>query len=294
MRQSGGGRASSVALLVAGTSLWGLFSAGLALSGSDQAGPLVAMGAAIPLLVVAAVTGRRPGLELRSHPRIYVQLGLLEAVNISLYVAALAIGPVPVVVALHLASPIMLLVLAVVTGKRAMNVRIVVELLLLVSAIVLVSARPDAEIGSGSALLACGLALGSAAAVTALIVLVARESQNRDPTVSAGLQLAVAGVLTAPFLTMTTWDWERMLTELGLGATLLGPGFALYWRAMRRLSPPIAGALGVNEAVVASIVVAALDKSQLSLPTVLGGILVAAAVLLDAESGYIDGHRPDG
>ncbi|WP_181723494.1 DMT family transporter [Nocardia gipuzkoensis] len=284
MRQSAGGRASSVALLVAATSLWGLFSAGLALLGSDRAGPLVAMSAAIPLLMVAAATGRRPGRELRSHPRIYIQLGLLEAVNISLYVAALAIGPVPVVVALHLASPIMLLVLAVVTGKRAMNVRIVVELLLLASAIVLVSARPGTEIGSGSALIGCGLALGSAAAVTALIVLVARESQDRDPTVSAGLQLAVAGVLTAPFLlTTTTWDWGRTLAELGLGAALLGPGFALYWRAMRRLSPPIAGALGVNEAVVASIVVAVVDRSQLSWPTVLGGVLVAAAVLLDAE-----------
>ncbi|MGY1865720.1 DMT family transporter [Nocardia gipuzkoensis] len=284
MRQSAGGRASSVALLVAATSLWGLFSAGLALLGSDRAGPLVAMSAATPLLMVAAVTGRRPGRELRSHPRIYIQLGLLEAVNISLYVAALAIGPVPVVVALHLASPIMLLVLAVVTGRRAMDLRIVVELLLLASAIVLVSARPGTEIGSGSALIGCGLALGSAAAVTALIVLVARESQDRDPTVSAGLQLAVAGVLTAPFLlTTTTWDWGRTLAELGLGAALLGPGFALYWRAMRRLSPPIAGALGVNEAVVASIVVAVLDRSQLSWPTVLGGVLVAAAVLLDAE-----------
>ncbi|WP_217999126.1 DMT family transporter [Nocardia exalbida] len=283
-----------MALLVAGTSLWGLFSAGLALLGSSGAGPTVAMGAAIPLLVTAAVTGRRPGLALGSYPRIYIQLGLLEALNISLYVAALTIGPAPVVVALHLVSPIMLLVLAIVTGKRTMNLRIVVELLLLASAIVLVAARPRAQIGSGNALIGCALALGSSAAVTALIALVARESQDRDPIVSAGLQLAVAGVLTAPFLTMTTWEWERMLAELGLGATLLGPGFALYWRAMRRLSAPIAGALGVNEAVVASIVVVALDRSQLSLPTVLGGILVVAAVLLDAESGYIDGRRPDG
>ncbi|WP_157106988.1 DMT family transporter [Nocardia arthritidis] len=283
-----------MALLVAGTSLWGLFSAGLALLGSNGAGPLVAMGAATPLLIIAAVTGRRPGVELGSHPRIYIRLGLLEALNISLYVAALTIGPVPVVVALHLASPIMLLLLAVATGKRAMDLRIGVELLLLASAIVLVAARSRAGIGSGNALIGCGLALGSAAAVTALIVLVARESQDRDPIVSAGLQLAVAGVLTAPFLTMTTWDWARMLAELGLGATLLGPGFALYWRAMRRLSPPIAGALGVNEAVVASIAVAAVDTSQLSLPTALGGTLVVVAVLLDAESGYIGGRRPGG
>ncbi|MEU2036146.1 DMT family transporter [Nocardia amamiensis] len=283
MRQFGGGHASSVAILLAGTSLWGLFSAGLALLGSERAGPLVAVGAAIPLLIVATVGGRSPGRELRSHPRIYVQLGLLEAANISLYVAALSIGPVPVVVALHLASPIMLLILAVLTGKRAMNARIVVELILLVAAIALVSARPGTKTGTEEALIGCGLALGSAAAVTALIILVARESGRRDPTVSAGLQLAIAGVLTAPFLTASTWDWNRMLAELALGAALLGPGFVLYWRAMRGLSPPTAGAIGVNEAVVASAVVAALDRSQISLPIALSGALVAAAVLLDAE-----------
>ncbi|MEU2040495.1 DMT family transporter [Nocardia niwae] len=272
-----------MAALVAGTSLWGSFSAGLALLGSDVAGPLVAIGAAIPLLVVAAVTGRRPSLAFRTHPRIYLQLGLFEAVNISLYVAALAIGPVPVVVALHLTSPIMLLVLAVATGKHALNGRIVVELLLLVSAITLISARPVAHNGSGSALIGCGLALGSAAAVTALIVLVSRESRNRDPTTSAGLQLAFAGVLTAPILTMSTWDWGRALVEMGLGAALLGPGFALYWRAARHLQPATVGAVGLTEAVVASALVGILDRTEMSIPIVISGILVAAAILLDIQ-----------
>ncbi|WP_327114454.1 hypothetical protein OHB12_34565 [Nocardia sp. NBC_01730] len=87
MRPFGVGRALLVAVLVAGTSLWGFFSAGLALPGSERAGPLVAVGAVIPLLVIAAVGGRRPGRELRSHPKIYVQLGLLEAVKISLFLA---------------------------------------------------------------------------------------------------------------------------------------------------------------------------------------------------------------
>ncbi|WP_157124491.1 DMT family transporter [Nocardia pseudovaccinii] len=284
------GAAVPVVVLLAGTSLWGLFSAGLAVLDSGGAGPLVALGGAIPLLVIATLGGRRPWRELRSHPRIYVQLGLLEAANLSLYIAALAIGPVPVVVALHLASPIMLLSLAVLTRKRKMSAVIVAEVLLLAAAIALVSARSGAHVGAGMALIGCGLALASAATVTTLITLVARESRHRDPTVSAGLQLTAAAAFTAPLLTTTTRDCEHMLAELALGAGLLAPGLALYWRAMPRLSAPIAGAVGVNEAIVASGVVAALDRSQISLATALSGLLVAAAIVLDARC--FDGNRP--
>lgn len=60
--------------------------------------------------------------QLRLHSRTYLQLGLLEGVNSSLYAAALAIGPAPVVVALPLTSPIMLLLLAVRTGKLPVSV----------------------------------------------------------------------------------------------------------------------------------------------------------------------------
>ncbi|MFF0529371.1 EamA family transporter [Nocardia amikacinitolerans] len=276
-------RGVSLAYLLAGTSLWGLFSAGLAVLGSGRAGPVVSAGAAVPLLVVAAVTGGRPLRELRSHPRLYLRLGLLEAVNISLYAAALSIGPVPVVVALHLTSPIMLLGVAVVHRQRAMNGRLLLEALLLTAAIALVSWRPAGGVDAGRALLGCVLALGSAAAVTALIMLVARESAHRDPTAAAGWQLGFAAVLSAPFLLGGAESGQRLLVQLLLGAALLGPGFALYWRAMRHVDAPTAGALGLSEAVVASTVVAILDRSQISLLTVVAGVLVAIAVLLDVR-----------
>ncbi len=283
MRQLGATRTSATAVLVAATSLWGCFSAGLALLGSGRAGPLVALGAGIPLLVIARVRGCNPWREVSSHKRTYLQLGLLEAVNISLYAAALAIGSAPVVVALHLTSPIMLLLLAVYTGKSPMTLRIAVELGLLVTAIMLVAARPGAEINIASAVLACVLALGSAAAVTVLIILVAKESRRRDPTMSAGLQLAVAGVLTTPLLATATWNGSRMLAESAICAALLAPGFALYWRAVRHLQPATVGAVGLTEAIVASALVGVLDRSQISIPIVISGILVAAAILLDIQ-----------
>ncbi|WP_280491981.1 hypothetical protein [Nocardia asiatica] len=283
MWQFGAIRTSAAAALVAATSLWGCFSAGLALVGSGRAGPLVALGAAIPLLVIAAIGGGSPWREFSSHPRTFLRLGVLEAMNISLYAAALAIGPAPVVVALHLASPLLLLLLAVRAGERPMSVGVAVEFLLLIIAIMLVAARPGTEVRTGSAVLACVLALGSAAAVTALIILVTGESRQRDPAMSAGLQLAVAGLLTTPLLLSVTWNGTRMLAELALGAALLGPGFALYWRAVRHLQPATVGAVGLTEAIVASGLVGVLDRSHISIPFVVSGILVAAAILLDIQ-----------
>ncbi|WP_431971551.1 hypothetical protein [Nocardia sp. bgisy134] len=281
-RWSGAGLAG----LMAATSLWGCCSAGLALLGSQRAAPLVALGAAVPLLVVAVAGGRRPWRELRANPGTYLRLGFLEAANISMYVAALAIGPVGVVVALHLASPILLLAGAVMSGARKLSTPIVIEAGLLVAAVAVVSMRPGIETSTTAALLGCVLALGSAAAVTALIILVARESRRGDPIVSAGLQLAVAGLLTTPLLVTTaTGSWQHMAIEVSLGAALLGPGFAAYWYGIAHLSAPTAGVLGLNEAVVAASVVAAVDSSRISVQTIAAGALVAAAVVLDTVWG---------
>lgn len=272
---------SGAPVLFAATSLWGLFSAGLALFGSTDAGPVVAVGAALPLLFAATLRGRRPFREMVAHPRLYLGLGALEGANIAFYAAALAIGPVPVVVALHLTSPIMLLVLAVVSKQRVADLRMTVQGLLLIVAISLVSFGPLGDIGILRTLLGCWLALGSAAAVTALITVVGRESGQHDPTVAAGLQLLLAGVITTPVLAVDPWDDSKLAVGLVLGAALLGPGFALYWIAMRRLTAPAAGLIGLNEALVASVAVAILDRAQVTGVTIMAGLLVLIAVVLE-------------
>jgi drug/metabolite transporter (DMT)-like permease len=275
---------SGAPVLFAATSLWGVFSASLALFGSRDVGPVVAVGAALPLLIAATLRGRRPFREMMRNLRLYLGLGVLEGANIAFYVAALAIGPAPVVVALHLASPIMLLALAVVANQRVTDLRMAVQGLLLIVAISLVSFAPSGDIGVLRTLLGCCLALGSAAAVTALITLVGRKSRQHDPTVAAGLQLLLAGVLTVPLLGVEPWDESKLVVGLVLGAALLGPGFALYWIAMRRLTAPAAGIIGLNEALVASVVVAILDRAQITSVTITAGLLILIAVVLELPS----------
>ncbi|WP_406238434.1 hypothetical protein [Nocardia sp. NBC_01009] len=53
---------------------------------------------------------------------------------------------------------------------------------------------------------------------------------------------------------------------------------------MGHLSPSTAGVVGLNEAMVASVIVGVVDRSQISLPILVGGVFVAVAVLLDADS----------
>lgn len=272
----------AVTLLIGGTTLWGLFSAGLALFGSGSAGPTVAIGAAVPLLALAVACGRHPVREIRMHPKSYLVLGLLEAANITLYAGALAVGPVPVVIALHLTSPVLLLASALLTGRRQRDLRALVEFALVLAAVAVVAMRPGPSVSTFEAVLGCGLALGSAVAVAALITLVAKESSRpRDPTMAAGLQLGMAGLLAAPYLLADTPSPARALIEFGLGAALLGPGFALYWKAMRSADAATAGVIGLNEAFVAWFVLAAFDPTGMSIWLLAAGLLVVAAILLE-------------
>ncbi len=273
---------TSVMTLIAATTLWGFFSAGLALLGSSRVGPTVAIGAAVPLLLLAVAGGRNPLQDLRAHPKTFLVLGFLEAVNITLYAAALAIGPVPVVVALHLTAPIILLAGALLTRQRELDVRAVTEIALVITAVVLVSMRPGATVSTAKAIVGCALALGSALAVAALITLVARASAHRgDPTASAGLQLGMAGLLTMPYLLVDTAAPGQLLIEFALGALLLGPGFALYWRAMRHTDAATAGVVGLNEAVVAWTVIAVLDHTSMSIWLLAAGGLILIAIILE-------------
>ncbi|MFB7878873.1 EamA family transporter [Nocardia sp. NPDC056064] len=278
-------RQTSVMTLIAATTLWGFFSAGLALFGSGTVGPAVALGAAVPLLVLAVAAGRGPLRDLRAHPKTFLVLGFLEAVNITLYAAALAIGPTPVVVALHLTSPIILLLGALLGRRRPLDARAITEIALVLAAIVLVSMRPGTTVSTAQAIAGCALAFGSAVSVAALITLVARASARRgDPTVAASLQLGVAGVLTLPYLLVGTANPGQLLIEFGLGALLLGPGFALYWRAMRTTDAATAGVIGLNEAIVAWTLIAALDHASMSIWLLAAGGLIVIAIVLEQDA----------
>ncbi|WP_067720163.1 DMT family transporter [Nocardia yamanashiensis] len=276
----------SIGLLLAGTSLWGISSAliaAVARTGFTSAA-LVAAGGATAVLGVAVLRGDRPWRIFRDDWSLYLRLGVLEAVNLALYMAALRIGPLPMMVALHLSAPVLLIVARLATRRRSFSFAVAVELSLVAMAILLVSGRHPGTLSSTGVLLGCALSLSSAACVAALITVVAGASRGRGSVASAGLQLATAAVLGLPLLLIAPPEGPASLALIAIGAGFLGPGFVCYWWALRTVDAPTAGIVGLNEAVSASIVGAAVTGSQLT-PAVLGaGALVLLAIGLEVRS----------
>lgn len=276
-----------VLLLLAATCCWGASSAALAHEGSQLAAgaPAVAAGAAVMLCLVAVLRRRRPAEALRTRPCLYLGLGALEAINLALYVGALRIGPLPVMVALHLTSPVILIAVDVARRRRPASRMVGVEIALVAGAVGLVAVAVPAGSSAGDVVAGSALALGSAVALAMLISQVAHAAEGQDPDVAAGLQLSVAAVLTAPLAIAAAPAAETVGWLVLVGVGLLGPGFALYWRALRAVDAPLAGVLGLNEAVIASLVGALAFSVDIGLATLGAATLVLAAVALELRGG---------
>ncbi len=275
--------AGPVALMIAVTCLWGTSSALLAALAAPATAGLVALGGAMPLLVSARLRGQHPWAALTAHPALYLRLGVLEAANLALFVAALRVGPLPVVVALHLTAPVLIIAAALLRGRRAPTPPVLLELLLIAAAIWLVTGYHSGPI-AGSVVAGCGLALGSAACVATLVSVIARQPGPNHTTTSAALQLLLGGVASSPLLLLDPPSAPMAATLAVVGAALLGPGFALYWQALRWLDASTASVIGLNEAVVATLVGAVCTRTLPTSATALAGVLILIAVGLEQRS----------
>jgi drug/metabolite transporter (DMT)-like permease len=188
-------------------------------------------------------------------------------------------------VALHLTSPVILIATDVARGSRTASVILGGQITLIAGAILLVAVTEPEGSSAGNVVAGSALALGSAVAVAVLISQVAREAEGQDADVAAGVQLALAAVLTAPLAITAGPAAETVVWLLLVGVGLLGPGFALYWRALRGLDAPLASILGLNEAVVASFVGALAFDAELGLATLAAAALILAAVVLELRGG---------
>ncbi|MGN2641441.1 DMT family transporter [Nocardia takedensis] len=274
-----------IGLLVTVTLLWGLSSAALStLEGALTSIALVPAGGSAMLLILAVVRGDDPRRIFAASPRFYLRLGGLEAANLVLFVAALRIGPLPMVVALHLTAPLLLIAARIVRRERKLTVLVVFEMFLVGAAIWLAAAWRPTAVEPEKIVLGCVLAVGSAVCVAMLVSLVARESAVRTTIASAGLQLLIASMLSSALMVTAPPRAAVVGWLLLIGATLLGPGFALYWYAMRRLDATTASIVGLNEAVIASIAGAIFTDKGITLGALAAGVLVLSAVAIEMWS----------
>ncbi|MFC4372632.1 EamA family transporter [Nocardia halotolerans] len=277
---------TSVLLLIAATCLWGVSSAAMSrVEGAPTAVSLAALGGGIALLCFARATGGSARRTFSEAPRLYVRLGVLEAANLILFAAALRIGPLPIVVALHLTTPLLLIGAQIVRGTRRGGAVVALEVGLVAVAILLASsAGPGDARDQLRTIVGCALALASAVCVAVLVSTVAKEARSRTTPTSAGLQLVFAGLLSSVLLVADPPTWAGAAQMVVIGVFLLGPGFALYWAALRVLDATTASIIGLNEAVVASIIGAAMLHGRVTVGAVVAAALVLSAVAMEQYS----------
>ncbi|MFE6925288.1 DMT family transporter [Nocardia sp. NPDC057663] len=277
---------SSVMLLLAATCMWGMSSASMSLiEGAPTAVPLAALSGGAALLCFALVTGGSAWRTFADAPYLYIRLGVLEAMNLILFAAALRIGPLPIVVALHLTTPLLLIGIQVVRGVRRCDVVLTLELGLVAVAICLASSASSGDSEDRvRTIVGCVLALASAVCVAVLVSTVAKEARARTTPTSAGLQLIFAGLLSSALIAVDPPTSAGAGHMVLVGVLFLGPGFALYWAALRSLDATTASIIGLNEAVVASILGAVLLSGRVSVSAFVAGVLVLSAVATEQWS----------
>lgn len=162
---------------------------------ADPTHPLVAAG--VRLLVAAAVlapfvaraarAGRLPGSVMRSA----LLAGLAYALHFGTWVTSLTMTSVAASVTLVTATPLMLAVVAIATGRDRPERRHWIAIGLALGGLALIG---GADLANSEALLGDGLALLGAVAMAGYMLLVRRHGQSLDVWAFTGIATAVGGV----------------------------------------------------------------------------------------------------
>ncbi|PRY55714.1 EamA family transporter [Glycomyces artemisiae] len=149
------------------------------------------------------------------------------------------------------------------------------------------------EVWSGLRLDAVGLIAGSAAAACQATYFLSGEKLTArvDVRVLLAVGFAAGAVALAPLAAPWTLDWAVLSSEVTLGGVdttglvsiialvaCTAVAYGLGLSGLRFVSAPVAGAIGYAEVVVASLAAWALLGEALTIPQVVGGLVVIAGV----------------
>jgi len=169
---------------------------------------------AAAMLLPAVVRGWRRG-RLQPIAKWAALAGLLYAVHFSAWIGSLDLTTVAASVTLVTATPLILAVVGVATGRDRPEGRLWVSLLLGAAGVAIIGGA-DLSL-SGRALAGDGLALAGAAAIAGFLLLVRRLGPSLDVWAFMGLACAVGGVLVMAVAAIA-----------GVGLTAASPGALLY------------------------------------------------------------------
>lgn len=256
------------------------FGCATAIIGIVKRTELVAFTVVGALLSLCAVAGPWNVITaLRKHPRLFVSIGVLDAINIITFYGGLALGPVPLVTALHLTAPLWLIIVAVLRGRRSPTWLLASEVVVVIGALLVSALKSGGSYSSSGVLWGSVLALVSAMALVVLNLTVASKAIDHDPATAAGAQFVIVLAMLSPLLFLSdSFPVPDIAWLTVAGMFGLAPGLILIWRALQRLDPSTTSVIGLNEAVVASAIVAVIVPGSVTVHAAVSGVLILAAL----------------
>jgi drug/metabolite transporter (DMT)-like permease len=264
---------------VGATSLWGISSGVLSATDASPLWLLAIYGLVIGVpMLLWGVRVRRPW-----RTRWVLMLLAIDLVNIGGFFVALGIAPVGPVVALHLSSPVLLVLYELVVRRRPVTAWRIASLCLVVLGCTLAAWSAGTSGGGQLALLGLALALLSAVAVALTNVFAVRLSaaQGNWQVVVGGASVLRGGACTALALVTgasLAGDAPGILTV----AVVAAVGVVLMWAvAAPRLAPRTLSVIGLNEAVVATLVAVIAFEKPLGPAAALATVIILVAIAVE-------------
>ena len=247
-------------------------------------------------ITITLTVGRRPTTRGRRRTPVrrlpwagLIAYGLTAIAGVqACYFLAVSRLPVGIALLLEFTGPILVVAwIRVVRRTRLPRAAVVGALLSLAGLAVVV------QIWTGLRLDALGLAAGAAAAACQAAYYLGGERLMADLDVRIMLAIGFAVGTVGLALPATPWDldWGALLRPAALGdfsmpglvvvLALIGctaVAYATGLPALRRLSAPVAGAMGYAEVVVAAVAAWLLVGEEMTVPQIVGGVIVIAGV----------------
>lgn len=245
---------TSAGAMIVATTFFGVGAA--LLSGFQTSGlavvSLLLLGHGVVLVLVSLFT--RPE---RSLPwKIVLGFAVLNLAQLVLYFYSLRWAPVGIAAALHLTSPILLMLGDIFRKKRSFGQGEILSLACIFIGIAAATLLPGATEGGSYPLAGMLAALASAVGVACMFSLIAYNSEKLSIDYAQGIGQLLGGVILLPFLLLSPPPAEEASQIVATGALLYAPGAVFVWFALARISTSGVGAIALLEAVTAVIAAA--------------------------------------
>jgi len=245
----------------------------------------------VGLIAIAAAVV--PLLRLRGKERLpwggLVLFGLTAIAAVqAFYFIAVERLPVGIALLLEFMGPIVVVAWVRFVRRTVLPRAAVVGTLLSIAGLCIV-----VEVWSGLRLDAVGLVAGSAAAACQATYFLSGErlTAKVDVRVLLAVGFVVGAIALAPFAAPWALDWEALAADVRLGGVettglvsvllLIGCtalAYGLGLSGLRFITAPVAGGIGYAEVVIASLSAWALLGEALTVPQIIGGVVVIAGV----------------